>query len=161
MDNNIETLGLGGGYSVLGVISIFLNSAKNYTNILHEYSKIFSHKWFSMRPILPERKKYFWNESTIKTLGTSEVETAFAVLKESTPGVTLAIMGSFNRAIAELGIAYMIGQNVGGSTRVLTTAIAMENTRGEISLSLALAAILLAIVLSINLLTNLLQRRFQ
>jgi len=100
-------------------------------------------------------------EDLAKTLGASEVETAFAVLKESTPGVTLAIMGSFNRAIAELGIAYMIGQNVGGSTRVLTTAIAMETTRGEISLSLALAAILLAIVLSINLLTNLLQRRFQ
>lgn len=96
-----------------------------------------------------------------KTLGASEAETAFAVLKESTPGVTLAIIGSFNRAIAELGIAFMIGQNVRGSTRVLTTAIAMETSRGEISLSIALAAILLAIVLSISLLTNLLQRRFR
>jgi len=96
-----------------------------------------------------------------KTLGASEVEAAFAVLKESTPGVTLAVMGSFNRAIAELGIAFMIGHNVRGSTRVLTTAIAMETGRGEIALSIALTSILLVIVLSISLLTNLLQRRFQ
>jgi len=96
-----------------------------------------------------------------KTLGASEVEAAFAVLKESTSGVALAVMGSFNRAIAELGVAFMIGQNVRGSTRVLTTAIAMETGRGEIALSIALASILLVIVLSISLLTNLLQRRFQ
>lgn len=96
-----------------------------------------------------------------KTLGASEVEAAFAVLKESTPGVALAVMGSFNRAIAELGVAFMIGQNLRGSTRVLTTAIAMETGRGEIALSIALASILLVIVLSISLLTNLLQRRLQ
>lgn len=96
-----------------------------------------------------------------KTLGASEVEAAFAVLKESTSSVALAVMGSFNRAIAELGVAFMIGHNVRGSTRVLTTAIAMETGRGEISLSIALATILLAIVLTISLLTNLLQRRFR
>jgi len=96
-----------------------------------------------------------------KTLGASEIEAAFAVLKESTPGVSLAVMGSFNRAIAELGIAFMIGQNIRGSTRVLTTAIAMETGRGEIALSIALALILLIVVLSVGVLTNLLQRRFR
>jgi len=96
-----------------------------------------------------------------RTLGASEVEAAFAVLKESTAGVSLAIVGSFNRAIAELGIALMIGQNIRGQTRVLTTTIAMETTQGEIALSIALAIILLAVVLSINLFINLLQRRFK
>jgi len=96
-----------------------------------------------------------------KTLGASEFEAAFAVLKESTAGVSLSIVGSFNRAIAELGIALMIGQNIRGQTRVLTTAIAMETTRGEIPLSIALAIILLVIVVSVNLIINLLQRRFK
>lgn len=96
-----------------------------------------------------------------RTLGASEVEAAFAVLKESTAGVSLAIVGSFNRAIAELGIALMIGQNIRGQTRVLTTTIAMETTQGEIALSIALAIILLAVVLCVNLFINLLQRRFK
>lgn len=96
-----------------------------------------------------------------KTLGATNIEAAFAVLRESTPGVSLAVVGSFNRAIAELGVALMIGQNIAGETRVLTTAIAMEFTRGQISSSIALAIILLVIVLSISLVTNLVQRRLR
>ena len=96
-----------------------------------------------------------------KTLGASEVEAAFAILKESTAGVSLAIVGSFNRAIAELGIALMIGQNIRGQTRVLTTTIAMETAGGDITRSIALAIILLTIVLSINLIINLFQRRLK
>ncbi len=94
-----------------------------------------------------------------KTLGASETEASFAVLKESTSAVMLAIVAGFNRAIAELGIVLMIGQNLRGRTRVLTTAIAQETIRADIALSVALAIILLAIVLSISLLTNLIQRR--
>jgi len=96
-----------------------------------------------------------------KTLGASETEASFAVLRESTSGVVLAIVAGFNRAIAELGIVLMIGQNLRGRTRVLTTTIALETTRGNIALSIALAIILLAIVLSISLLTNLMQRRWK
>jgi len=96
-----------------------------------------------------------------KTLGASEVEAALAVLKESTAGVSLAVVGSFNRAIAELGVVYMIGQNIRGQTRVLTTTIAMESTSANISLSIALAIILVVIVFSVSLLSNLLQRRFK
>lgn len=94
-----------------------------------------------------------------KTLGASETEASFAVLKESTSGAVLAVVAGFNRAIAELGVVQMIGQNIPGRTRVLTTTIATETTRGNIALSIALAMILLSIVLSISLLTNLVQRR--
>jgi len=94
-----------------------------------------------------------------KTLGASEAEASLAVLKESTSGVLLAVVAGFNRAIAELGVVQMIGQSIRGRTRVLTTAIALETTRGNIALSIALAVILLAIVLSISLVTNLMQRR--
>lgn len=96
-----------------------------------------------------------------KTLGASETESSFAVLRESTSGVVLAIVAGFNRAIAELGIVLMIGQNLRGRTRVLTTSIALETTRGNIALSIALAIILLSIVVSISLLTNLIQRRLK
>ncbi len=96
-----------------------------------------------------------------KTLGASEKEASFAVLKESTSGVVLTIVAGFNRAIAELGVVLMIGQNLRRRTRVLTTTIALETTRGNIALSIALAIILLSIVLSVSLLANLIQRRFQ
>lgn len=96
-----------------------------------------------------------------KTLGASQAEASFAVLRESTSGVLLAVVAGFNRAIAELGIVLMIGQNLRGLTRVLTTAIALETTRGNIALSIALAIILLCIVFSISLIANLAQRRLQ
>lgn len=96
-----------------------------------------------------------------KTLGASQAEASFAVLRESTSGVLLAVVAGFNRAIAELGIVLMIGQNLRGLTRVLTTAIALETTRGNIALSIALAIILLCIVFSISFIANLAQRRLQ
>lgn len=96
-----------------------------------------------------------------KTLGASAVEASFAVLRESTSGVLLAVVAGFNRAIAELGIVLMIGQNLRGLTRVLTTTIALETTRGNIALSIALAMILMCIVFGVSLLANLVQRRLR
>jgi tungstate transport system permease protein len=96
-----------------------------------------------------------------KTLGASETEASFTMLRESTSGVLLAVVAGFNRAIAELGIVLMIGQNLRGRTRVLTTTIALETTRGNIAVSIALAIILLLIVFSISLAANLIQRRLK
>ncbi len=94
-----------------------------------------------------------------KTLGASEAEAAVAVFKESIGGVLLAVAASFNRAIAELGVALMLGGNLRGLTRVLTTSIALETTRGELTLGIVLTLTLLGIVLTINFSMNLLQRR--
>ncbi len=96
-----------------------------------------------------------------KTLGASEVEASLAVLRESRSGVMLAVIASFNRALAELGIALAVGANIRGKTQVLTTVIAMEVNRGEITYSITLMIILLAIVFTITMLTNLLQRRIK
>jgi tungstate transport system permease protein len=85
-----------------------------------------------------------------KTLGASDIETSIAILREAYNGVYLALISSFNRAFAELGIATMIGANIKGITRVLTTTIALETNRGEIGLSLALSFILLIVVFSLN-----------
>lgn len=94
-----------------------------------------------------------------ETLGASEIQAALAVLKESTEGVFLAFIASFNRAIAELGVALMLGGNIRRSTRVLTTTIALETTRGEIVLGIAMTILLLLIVFAVSLTTNIVQRR--
>lgn len=94
-----------------------------------------------------------------KTLGASETQASIAVLTESISGVFLAIIASFNRAIAELGVALMLGGNIRGITRVLTTSIALETTRGELVLGITLTIILLSIVFTLNTIVNLLQRR--
>lgn len=96
-----------------------------------------------------------------KTLGASEVEASLTVLRESIGGVVLAIIASFNRAIAELGVALAVGANLRGETQVLTTVIAMEVNRGNIEYSIQLMIVLLAIVFTITILTNLLQRRIK
>lgn len=93
-----------------------------------------------------------------RTLGASKLQTYFAIVKEALWGVNLAIIASFNRAFAELGIAMMLGGNIRYVTRVLTTSIALETARGEISFSIALGIILMAIVFSITVFINYLRR---
>jgi len=93
-----------------------------------------------------------------RTLGASELDTSLAVVREAYSGVSLALVSSFNRAFAELGIATMLGANIRGVTRVLTTAIALETAKGELGFSFALSFILLAVVLVLNYLIDLLRR---
>ncbi len=97
------------------------------------------------------------------TLGASRLESTITVLKEGINGVILSVVSGFNRAIAELGLAMMIGGNilVSGSalnTRVLTTSIQMYTVRGEIGIALALGIILLLIVFTISMILNLFRR---
>jgi len=94
-----------------------------------------------------------------RTLGASETQVSLAVLKESTSGVFLAVTASFNRAIAELGVVYILGGNIRGWTRVLTTYIALEHTRANWGSVMAAAIILLSIVFAVSLSMNLIQRR--
>ena len=76
-------------------------------------------------------------------------------------GVLLSVTAGFNRAIAELGIALMVGGNIRGVTRMLTTYIALETNRGEVAIGIAFAVILLTIVAAVNLSVNFLQRRMR
>jgi tungstate transport system permease protein len=100
-------------------------------------------------------------KSLALTLGASETAANLTVIGESMGGIVLSISASFNRAIAELGVALMVGGNIRGATRVLTTVIALETGRGEISLGIALTAVLLGIVGVVNYLIHLAQRRIQ
>lgn len=94
-----------------------------------------------------------------KTLGASETQASMVILKESISGTLLAVIGGFNRAISELGIVYMVGGDIPGLTRVLTTTIALQRDMGRIEFGLSLAGILLFIVFAISLIINLVQKQ--
>ncbi len=94
-----------------------------------------------------------------RTLGADERAAAASVLRESLGGIVLALSASFSRAISELGVALMLGGNIQGLTRVLTTAIALETTRGEILLGLGLTVILLTLMIAFNLLLNQIEKK--
>lgn len=85
-----------------------------------------------------------------KTLGASESQAAIAVLKEALNGVLLSNIASFNRAIAELGVALLVGGNIAGSTDILTTAISRYTARGDLDLAVALGILLMIIIFAIN-----------
>ena len=93
----------------------------------------------------------------VRTLGASEFQAAVAVLREAYSGISLAIISSFNRAFAELGIVTMLGANIRGTTRVLTTAIALETNKGQFGFSFALSFVLLFVVFLLNYLIRVLQ----
>jgi tungstate transport system permease protein len=93
-----------------------------------------------------------------RTLGSTELQASTAILREATGGVTLAIIAGFNRAFSELGVAMMLGGNIYGLTRLLTTAIALETARGEIAFSIALGVILVSIVYVLSLALNYLRK---
>jgi tungstate transport system permease protein len=86
-----------------------------------------------------------------KTLGASESQASIAVLKEAINGIIFAYVAGFNRAIAELGVALMVGGNLAGFTDVLTTDISTLTARADFVTAIALAIILLLIVFGINL----------
>lgn len=86
-----------------------------------------------------------------KTLGASESQASIAVLKEAINGIVFSNLAGFNRAIAELGVALMVGGNLAGFTDVLTTDISAFTARADFAMAIALAIILLAIVFGINL----------
>jgi tungstate transport system permease protein len=88
------------------------------------------------------------------TLGASELDTSLSILREASTPIVLAVIAAFNRAFAELGVAMMLGANIRGLTRVLTTNIALQTAMGEIGLSIALSIILMTVVFTLNIITS-------
>jgi tungstate transport system permease protein len=91
---------------------------------------------------------------TAKSLGATEMQIIVTVIKEARSAVMAAVILGFGRALSEVGVAMMIGGNIRGYTRVLTTSIALETSMGNLELSMALGIILISISLVINLLLN-------
>ena len=96
---------------------------------------------------------------TLLTLGATRFQASVQLVKEIRFGVMAAVIAGFGRVIGEVGVAMMLGGNIRGSTRTMTTAIALETSKGEFAFGLSLGIILLGVALFVNLFLNLLQQR--
>jgi tungstate transport system permease protein len=96
---------------------------------------------------------------TATALGADRFQVAFLTMREARFAMLTAIVMGFGRAISEVGLALMVGGNIRGYTRVLTTSIALETSKGDIELSIALGIILITVALIINVALNRLQQR--
>ncbi len=96
---------------------------------------------------------------TAFSLGAGPTRSALAVLAEASLAICSAVVTGFGRIIAEVGVAMMLGGNIRGYTRTMTTAIALETSKGEFELALALGVILLLIAFVVNVTLYYLQTR--
>ena len=94
---------------------------------------------------------------TALSLGAGQLQMVRKVLSESRYMVLTAVLMGFGRAVSEIGVAIIVGGNISGHTRTLTTAIALGVGKGETAASIALGIILLALAMIVSLTVNTLQ----
>jgi tungstate transport system permease protein len=95
----------------------------------------------------------------VQALGATRAQTAVTVLMEARIGVIVSLIAGFGSIISEVGAVMLVGGNIEGSTRVLTTSIVLQTRQGEFNLAIALGIILLGIAFVTNVAMLLLQGR--
>lgn len=93
------------------------------------------------------------------TLGATPFQTSLTIVREARFGIMSGIIAAFGRVMAEVGAILIVGGNIAGFTRVMTTTIALETDKGNFELALALGIILLTISLVINSALHLIQKK--
>ena len=93
------------------------------------------------------------------TLGATPFQAALTIIKEARYGILSGVIAGLGRAMGEIGAILIVGGNIAGYTRVMTTTIALETDKGNFELALALGIILLIISLLINIGLHLIQRK--
>lgn len=96
---------------------------------------------------------------TAMTLGATGLQTAGVVFREARFGLVAAVTAAFGRVIAEVGVSMMLGGNIKGFTRTMTTAMALEYDKGEFVLAVALGIVLMVISFTLNIALGWLQGR--
>ena len=91
------------------------------------------------------------------TLGAGRVTVAAVVFREGRFAIVAAVIAAFGRVISEIGISMMLGGNIKGFTRTMTTAMALEYDKGAFVLSIALGIVLLGISFAMNLMFHFFQ----
>ena len=93
-----------------------------------------------------------WGESReqLVSLGANAWTSALALLVDVRYTLFTIVLAGFGRAIAEVGAVMIVGGNIDGVTRVMTTAIALETSKGDLPLAVGLGIVLLAIVFALN-----------
>ncbi|HEY3384395.1 MAG TPA: ABC transporter permease [Vicinamibacterales bacterium] len=97
----------------------------------------------------------------VTALGASRSQTAWTVVREARVGVTAAIVAAFGGIISEVGAVMLVGGNIDGQTRVLTTAIVLYTRQGDFAMAMALGITLIAVAFAANILLLRLQGRFR
>ena len=87
----------------------------------------------------------------LRSLGASSNQARWEVVREARAGILLAVATAFGRSLSEVGAVWLVGGNIEGQTRVLTTAIVLETGKGNFVLALLLGGALLVVALAINL----------
>ncbi len=95
-----------------------------------------------------------WHEyrEQLGSLGASNAQAVAILLWDTRHSLATVLLAGFGRAISEVGAVMIVGGNIDGVTRVMTTTIALETSKGDLPLALALGAILIVLVLALNLL---------
>ena len=93
------------------------------------------------------------------TLGATPLQTSVTIIKEARYGIMSGMIAAFGRVMAEVGAILIVGGNIAGYTRVMTTTIALEADKGNFELAIALGIILLTISLVINSALHFVQRK--
>lgn len=93
------------------------------------------------------------------TLGATPLQTSVTIIKEARYGIMSGMIAAFGRVMAEVGAILIVGGNIAGYTRVMTTTIALETDKGNFELAIALGIILLTISLAINSALHFIQRK--
>jgi len=103
-------------------------------------------------------------EEQLRSLGADRMNAALTLLWDTRFSLLTTILAGFGRAAAEVGAVMIVGGNIDGVTRVMTTTIALETSKGDLPLALGLGIILIAIVIAVNaaayLTKELAQRRY-
>ena len=103
-------------------------------------------------------------EEQLRSLGAGRMSAALTLLWDTRFSLLTTILAGFGRAAAEVGAVMIVGGNIDGVTRVMTTTIALETSKGDLPLALGLGMILIAIVIAVNaaahLTRELAQRRY-
>lgn len=97
----------------------------------------------------------------IKALGASKFQMIILLIKETKIAIMAAVIAGLGRVLAEVGAAMMVGGNILGETRILTTSIVMEVSKGNFDVALALSFILMGLAFAITFLLTILQQRNQ
>lgn len=93
-----------------------------------------------------------WHEyaEQLRSLGATTVTAAMTLLWDTRYSLVTVVLAGFGRAAAEVGAVMIVGGNIDGVTRVMTTAISLETSRGDLPLALGLGLVLVAVVFLIN-----------
>ncbi len=86
----------------------------------------------------------------VLSLGATDWQAAWTIVRQARAGIVVALVAGFGSVISEVGAVMLVGGNIAGSTRVLTTAIVLETRRGNLSLGMALGLVLLLTAFLLN-----------